>query len=139
MIIHIAKRNDVAYVNYDRPVGEELFPFEPKSSEDGGASPLVPDVECGAVLMRAPEVWNDLGITGEGAVVAVIDTGADLEDGAEKVRRKVVDVEVHDPLTIRGEEALAHRSAIVGRRQFEELEVRKEGHEAPDFSGRAVG
>lgn len=32
-------------------------------------------VECGVSLMDAPRVWNELGVTGQGAVVAVIDTG----------------------------------------------------------------
>ncbi|MBP7149263.1 MAG: S8 family serine peptidase [Acidobacteria bacterium] len=42
-----------------------------------GFGPLAPDaIECGVDLMNAPRVWNELGNTGEGAVIAVIDTGA---------------------------------------------------------------
>ena len=36
--------------------------------------PGTDEVECGNVKMRAPEVWNE-GNTGEGAVIAMIDTG----------------------------------------------------------------
>src|SRR5690606_1662851 len=33
------------------------------------------EIECGVELMRAPDVWSDFGLTGEGVVVGVIDTG----------------------------------------------------------------
>lgn len=76
-ILRIAQRNDVAYVNYARPIGPEVFPvepFEPGLGEPG--SPLGGgNIECGVQLMGAPDVWNDLGITGEGVVVGIIDTG----------------------------------------------------------------
>jgi len=41
----------------------------------GADGPGIDAVECGVVTMRAPEVWNELGNTGEGSVIAVIDTG----------------------------------------------------------------
>ncbi len=40
-----------------------------------GAGAGTDDVECGTNLMQAPRVWNELGNTGAGAVIAVIDTG----------------------------------------------------------------
>jgi subtilisin family serine protease len=48
-----------------------LSPLAPAGAD--GPSPDA--VECGVVTMRAPEVWNELGNTGAGAVIAVIDTG----------------------------------------------------------------
>ena len=76
-ILRIAQRNDVAYINYDQPIGPEVFPIEP--IEPGLGEPGSPtsggNIECGVQLMGAPEVWNDLGITGEGVIVGIIDTG----------------------------------------------------------------
>jgi serine protease AprX len=71
MVRQVAARDDVAYVNYDRPVAD-VFPVEPPSDLLPG--PL-PEIECGVDLMGAPRVWNELDITGRGVVVAVIDTG----------------------------------------------------------------
>ena len=73
-IARIAQRDDVAWISSDQPRGSEIFPVEPPDGE-----PLpVGNIECGVNLMRAPEVWNDLGITGEGVVVGIIDSGACL-------------------------------------------------------------
>jgi subtilisin family serine protease len=36
---------------------------------------VITEIECGTDLMQAPRVWNELGNTGEGAVIAVIDSG----------------------------------------------------------------
>ena len=76
-IRRIARRGDVDNVSYDKPIGVEVFPVEPAEIELGeGGSPMSGgNIECGVQLMRAPEVWNDLGITGEGVVVGIIDTG----------------------------------------------------------------
>ncbi len=53
-----------------------LLPPEPLRSYMAPASFGVDaEIECGAQLMRAPEVWDDLGNTGAGAVIAVIDSG----------------------------------------------------------------
>ena len=67
----VALREDVAYLNYDRPAGVEIFPAVPGEAIDTS----VPAIECGVVNMRAPEVWSEFSITGEGVVVGVIDTG----------------------------------------------------------------
>ncbi len=48
-----------------------LSPLAPAGTDGPGIDAL----ECGVVKMRAPEVWNELGNTGAGAVIAVIDTG----------------------------------------------------------------
>lgn len=68
----IAARADVDYVNYDRPVGPEVLPVEP------GEGGVTAGIECGVDLMDADRVWNELGITGNGVVVGVIDTGVCL-------------------------------------------------------------
>lgn len=67
----IAGRTDVAYVNYDQPIGPEVFPVEPGEEPAGPVAGL----ECGVDLMDAERVWSELGITGAGVVVDVIDTG----------------------------------------------------------------
>ncbi len=69
----IAARNDVAYLNYDRPIGDELFPVEPEL-DLGGEGGLLAGIECGVVAMGAPDAWN-AGYTGAGIVVGMIDTG----------------------------------------------------------------
>ncbi|MDY7110519.1 MAG: S8 family serine peptidase [Planctomycetota bacterium] len=68
VILRLTQRDDIAYINYDRPVGEEILARGPVNPA-GGRS-----IEYGVELMRAPEVW-DMGITGEGVVVGIIDTG----------------------------------------------------------------
>ena len=70
--LRIAKRNDVAYLNYDRPIGEEVFPVVPVFGSSEG-DPLAA-VECGTALMNAPTAWSN-GYTGSGVVVGMIDTG----------------------------------------------------------------
>ena len=76
-IRRIARRGDVDYLSYDKPIGPEVFPVEPIEIElgEGGSPTSGGSIECGVQLMRAPEVWNDLGITGEGVIVGIIDTG----------------------------------------------------------------
>ena len=78
----IAQRADVAWISSDQLRGSEIFPVEPRDTEPGpgGGGPLqsVNAIECGVNIMRAPEVWNDLGITGDGVVVGIIDSGACL-------------------------------------------------------------
>lgn len=82
-IIRIAQHQDVATISIDKRLGSEIFPVEPVNDKDdaetGGEAdgdPLAGAViECGVDKMRAPEVWSEFGITGEGVVVGVIDTG----------------------------------------------------------------
>jgi serine protease AprX len=78
-IERLSLRNDVAAVHYDAPIGPEVFPVEPPGpgtgDEGGGGGGGDGNIECGVDLMGAPQVWNDLGITGQGVVVGVIDTG----------------------------------------------------------------
>jgi len=71
LAMEIAARDDVAYVRQHVLIGEDVFPVEPESDPAGPTA----GIECGVDVMRAPEVWNDLGITGKGVVVGVIDTG----------------------------------------------------------------
>jgi serine protease AprX len=74
LIREIGARPEVAWVNHNPKV--DVFLERDRFAE----SPLGPvsevnEIECGVTQMRAPEVWNDLGVSGGGAVVAVIDTG----------------------------------------------------------------
>ena len=73
VITILAKRNDVGhiYLNYEielvRPV--EMGEVEEGNENRGG-------VENGITAIRATEVW-DMGFTGEGVLVATLDTGVD--------------------------------------------------------------
>lgn len=78
MMLTLAARDDVWYLHEDVRLGEEVFPVEPHinaagvpGNGEGGPSAAI---ECGVALMGAPDVWN-LGYTGQGAVVGMIDTG----------------------------------------------------------------
>jgi subtilisin family serine protease len=61
----LAARSDVALVHHDPPRGREVL-----AQGGGGGSPT-----CGLVQIGAPQVWSQFGITGQGVVVGVIDTG----------------------------------------------------------------
>lgn len=83
-IFRIAQRDDVAFISIDKRMGSDLFPVEPADAGNDvpkngglpGGDPLAGAViECGVDVMRAPEVWSEFGITGEGVVVGIIDTG----------------------------------------------------------------
>lgn len=66
----IAEREDVQYIYLNYEI-ETIKPFETQQQETLGGDP-----ENGVQAVRAPEVW-DLGYTGEGVLVANIDTGVD--------------------------------------------------------------
>ncbi len=51
----------------------EILPPTPLTRYRGNAA--TDEIECGVDLMQAPRVWNELGNTGEGAVIAMIDSG----------------------------------------------------------------
>ena len=72
----ISRRTNVVRVIPDVRFGRDDFPVEP----GGGPSSGGPDgpLECGVELIGAARVWNELGITGRGSVVCVIDSG-DIE------------------------------------------------------------
>lgn len=84
-IFRIAQRQDIALITIDKRIGSDLFPVDPindknngsvADSGNSGGGPLSGSmIECGVQTMRAPEVWSDFGITGEGVVVGIIDTG----------------------------------------------------------------
>ena len=85
VIFRIAKREDIASITIDKRLGREIFPVQPTNDKNIGAGggggnsgggPLSGSmIECGVQTMRAPEVWSDFGLTGEGVVVGIIDTG----------------------------------------------------------------
>lgn len=72
VIRSLAQRADVSEINYNPKV--PVFDLPNTLPADAG---ILTAVECGVNAMRAPQVWNQ-GITGRGAVIAVIDTGACL-------------------------------------------------------------
>ncbi|WP_432102334.1 S8 family serine peptidase [Streptomyces sp. bgisy091] len=68
----IAARDEVAAIEPDTQVEvPEPLPGEAVPSEGG--------VEWNVDRIGAPQVWNDLGVRGEGIVVANIDTGVDYQ------------------------------------------------------------
>ncbi len=69
----IALRDDVLWVypNY------EIEFIEPVDERFESASGNNDEIEPGVVAVRAPEVWEEFNITGEGVLVAIIDTGVD--------------------------------------------------------------
>ena len=71
-ITAIAMRPDVdrVYFNY------EIELIEPVAEVQDAAAVPEGSIEPGVIAVRAPEVWA-LGITGEGVVVATLDTGVD--------------------------------------------------------------
>ena len=72
VVDQIAKRDDVlkVYPNYNIEL------IEPVAESIEGEPIFKGDVEIGIEAVRAPEVW-DMGFTGEGVLVANIDTGVD--------------------------------------------------------------
>ncbi|RJP37490.1 MAG: hypothetical protein C4547_05635 [Phycisphaerales bacterium] len=68
-VLEAAGRDDVAWILHDPPSTDAWIPAIP--AEGGDAT----EVECGVELMGAPRVWNDLGITGRGAVISATDSG----------------------------------------------------------------
>ncbi|MEV6107971.1 S8 family serine peptidase [Streptomyces sp. NPDC051940] len=71
----IAARDDVAAIQADTPV--ELPDPQPAT-----AQPTAAGVEWGVDAINAPEVWDQLGVRGEGVVVASIDTGVEYQHPA---------------------------------------------------------
>ena len=83
-ITRLAALPEVAHVSYSPKVDVSLGPkICPAPAPRPLPAPWLPqapasilaEIECGVSLTRAPEVWDDLGNTGEGAVIAVIDSG----------------------------------------------------------------
>ncbi len=82
----VAARPEVDHVNWAPKVdvflersSDEIglggsLPFSPGAGpfQDG---PGIAEIECGVDLMQAPRVWNELGNTGDGTVIALIDSG----------------------------------------------------------------
>ena len=66
LIRQLAQRGDIAHINFDRPLGKEVL----LGGFGSGSTPT-----CGLVTIGAPQVWQNLGVTGQGVVVGVIDTG----------------------------------------------------------------
>jgi len=66
---HIAARGDVARLVHNSKLEILDDPAVEQGSIPNGG------IECGVELMQTPRVWNELGITGKGALVAVADTG----------------------------------------------------------------
>nr|WTB30391.1 S8 family serine peptidase [Streptomyces sp. NBC_00830] len=73
----IAARSDVTSIEADDPI---LIP-DPIPGED---EPSVNAVEWNVDRINAPKVWSELGVRGEGVVVANIDTGVQYDHPALK-------------------------------------------------------
>lgn len=67
VVLELAARADVALIHHDPPRGMEVLCGSPTDAE---ATPT-----CGVERIRAPAVWSELGLTGQGVVVGVVDTG----------------------------------------------------------------
>ncbi len=76
MIAQIARRADVDYIHHDKVLGEEVFPVQPSDGVEfeGEGGGVTAAITCGVNKINAPDVWN-MGITGEGIIVGMIDTG----------------------------------------------------------------
>ncbi|MFH1009723.1 MAG: hypothetical protein V1784_00635, partial [bacterium] len=69
----LAERDDIAFIEANFKA--ELI--EPIRSSDGHLDDDANTPPPGIVAVRAPEVWYELGIQGEGALVGNLDTGVD--------------------------------------------------------------
>ncbi len=74
LLAELTRRPDVARIEPDR---EWELP-DPTSSP--ALSPTM--VEWNIAMIRAPQVWNELGVTGEGITVATIETGVEYDHPA---------------------------------------------------------
>jgi subtilisin family serine protease len=72
VVDHIAQRSDVLHIYPNYPI-ELIAPVEEMTENSAGSKE---GVEIGIEAIRAPEVWA-MNITGEGVLVATIDTGVD--------------------------------------------------------------
>ena len=71
VINHLAKRDDVLHIYLNYPI-ELVAPISTGPVGEGSASRGAP--EQGLIAIRADEAWN-MGYTGEGVLVATLDTG----------------------------------------------------------------
>ena len=71
----LSERDDVERVYFNYPI-EGIRPVEPAGPPEqiGERTAMAGGVEPGVEAVRAPEVW-EMGITGEGTLVATLDTG----------------------------------------------------------------
>lgn len=84
IVREIAARPEVLWLNHNpkvdvllgnrSPAGDLAAPLE-RILTGPSLTDTTAEIECGVGVMRAPDVWNELGVTGTGAIVAVIDTG----------------------------------------------------------------
>ncbi|RJP38452.1 MAG: hypothetical protein C4547_04555 [Phycisphaerales bacterium] len=76
VVYELARRDDIAFIHREAFLGADAFPagIAPGESPDG-----LSEVTCGVELIEAPPAWDYLRITGDGVVVAVIDTGACID------------------------------------------------------------
>jgi hypothetical protein len=84
IIEHLAGRPDVAAVRLDVEIPPPELPVDglrrgkipgDRAQPSAGESHSGREVTCGLDLVRAPQVWDEHGITGRGTVVCVIDSG----------------------------------------------------------------
>ena len=73
MLNELAVHPDVAYIE-----AEQQYNIPPESGSDIGTMAI----EWGVAKINAPGIWTDFGNTGQGVVVANIDTGVDFDHSA---------------------------------------------------------
>ncbi len=75
-IVQLAGRQDVLRVYFNYPI-ETVAPMgAPVAVEQGGNGGL-DNPEPGLVAIRAPEVWTEFGVMGNGVLTSTLDTGVD--------------------------------------------------------------
>lgn len=75
-VAEIRLDHDTQYVIPDQPAGPEKA--NGAENATGAMNATAAEPTWGLTQIRAPEVWATLGISGTGAVVAVMDTGVDM-------------------------------------------------------------
>ena len=98
-VIALARRSDVARIVANYPLVPLWTPsqFPLTQSEAQAASPRLDELNWNIDLVDADRVWDELGITGQGAVVAGFDSGVNLTHVAlERSYRGRVGVNSYD-------------------------------------------
>lgn len=82
VILELENFENIGRISFDRTYRlEELIDFKPEPipKKIFTLNPTFNDTNPGLIMIRAHEVWEDLGYKGEGVVVANLDSGTDYE------------------------------------------------------------
>ena len=69
---------DIRLDHYEQYIIPDQFPIPESADVSVAENTTGSGATWGVTKIRAPEVWNTLGVSGTGAVVAVMDTGVDM-------------------------------------------------------------